>query len=98
MWGEREGRGDGGRLRPGLGEQALLGLGQDSAVGQPFELQADVVDVVALTRGIGDVIDHTVPGDRFGDGYFKGNQRTTRTPYKQATRDRVAAGLESVTA
>ncbi|WP_225636757.1 DNA cytosine methyltransferase [Streptomyces solaniscabiei] len=50
--------------------------------------------VEPVTRGIGDVIDPTVPGDRFGDGYFKGKQRATRTPYGQATRDRVAAGLE----
>lgn len=50
--------------------------------------------VEPLTRGIGDVIDPAVSGDRFGDGYFKGKQRTTRTAYEQATRDRVAAGLE----
>ncbi|MFF1678781.1 DNA cytosine methyltransferase [Streptomyces sp. NPDC058256] len=50
--------------------------------------------VEPVTRGIGDVIDPTVRGNRFGDGYFKGNQRTTRTPYKPRTRDRVAAGLE----
>ncbi|MFE9574696.1 hypothetical protein ACFYMW_40410 [Streptomyces sp. NPDC006692] len=30
----------------GSREQALLGLDQDSALGQPLELQADVVDVV----------------------------------------------------
>ncbi|MFD6471349.1 DNA cytosine methyltransferase [Streptomyces goshikiensis] len=50
--------------------------------------------VEPLIRGIGDVIDPAVSGDRFGDGYFKGKQRTTRTAYGQATRDRVAAGLE----
>ncbi|MEW2139566.1 hypothetical protein AB0892_23800 [Streptomyces sp. NPDC005409] len=34
-------------------------------------------------------------GNRFGDGYFKGKQRITRTLHEQATRDRVAAGLEA---
>lgn len=50
--------------------------------------------VEPITRGIGDIIDPTVSGERFGDGYFKGKQRTTRTAYETATRDRVATGLE----
>ena len=33
-------------LRPRLGDPALLGLGQDPALGQPLELQAGVVDGV----------------------------------------------------
>jgi len=36
-----------GGLRPRLGEQALLGLGQDSALDKPLELQAGVVDAFA---------------------------------------------------
>lgn len=47
-----------------------------------------------ITRGIGNVIDPTIRGDRFGDGYFRGRQRTTRTRYEEATRNRVAIGLE----
>ncbi|WP_281155548.1 hypothetical protein [Streptomyces sp. HYC2] len=38
--------GSAGRLRPWLGEQSLLGLDRDAALGQPPELQAGVVDVV----------------------------------------------------
>ncbi|MGW6145539.1 DNA cytosine methyltransferase, partial [Streptomyces sp. NPDC055140] len=50
-------------------------------------------DVEPITRGIGNVIDPSVRGGRFGDGYldhFTGGY----VPYVQATRDRVAIGLE----
>lgn len=48
--------------------------------------------VEPVTHGIGDVIDETVRGHRFGDG----RQDTTGfEPYAQATRRRVAAGIET---
>ncbi|MCX4681654.1 DNA cytosine methyltransferase [Streptomyces sp. NBC_01433] len=49
--------------------------------------------VEPITRGIGEVIDTSVRGARFGDGYFNHFYRTVM-PYEQATRDRVAIGLE----
>ncbi|WP_440581052.1 DNA cytosine methyltransferase [Streptomyces sp. PT19] len=49
--------------------------------------------VEPVTRGIGDVIDPSVRGDRFGDGWFDHFKRA-HVPYVQATRDRVATGLE----
>ncbi|MFG2951820.1 DNA cytosine methyltransferase [Streptomyces adustus] len=50
--------------------------------------------VEPVTRGIGEVLDLSARGESFGLGYFKGNQRTRRTPYAQAAREQVAAGLE----
>ncbi|MFI1701447.1 DNA cytosine methyltransferase [Streptomyces bobili] len=50
-------------------------------------------EVEPVTRGIGDVIDPSVRGNRFGDGYFNHFYRTVM-PYEQKTRDRVAIGLE----
>jgi DNA (cytosine-5)-methyltransferase 1 len=47
--------------------------------------------VEPVTRGIGDVIDHTVRGDRFGDGWVQGK---ARVPYADATRRRVEIGLD----
>lgn len=47
--------------------------------------------VEPVVRGIRDVIDDTVHGDRFGDGHWKGK---TRVPYVDATRRRVQAGID----
>ncbi|MFH0245952.1 DNA cytosine methyltransferase [Streptomyces sp. HK10] len=49
--------------------------------------------VEPITRGIGEVIDPTVPGSRFGDGYYD-HFTGSRKPYVAATRNRVAIGLE----
>lgn len=47
--------------------------------------------VEPVVRGIGDIVDKAVKGERFGDGYAKGS---TRVPYADATRHRVEAGLD----
>lgn len=47
--------------------------------------------VEPVVRGIRDVIDESVRGDRFGDGYWKGK---ARVPYVDATRLRVQAGID----
>ncbi|NML50566.1 DNA cytosine methyltransferase [Streptomyces sp. R302] len=47
--------------------------------------------VEPVTRGIGSVIDWSVRGHRFGDGR---RGRKTHTPYVEATRRRVEAGLD----
>ncbi|MFH8257869.1 DNA cytosine methyltransferase [Streptomyces roseolus] len=49
--------------------------------------------VEPITRGIGEVIDPTVTGSRFGDGYYD-HFTGGRKPYVSATRNRVAIGLE----
>jgi len=47
--------------------------------------------VEPVVRGIRDVIDASVEGDRFGNGYLKGQRRV---PYADATRDRVQIGID----
>ena len=47
--------------------------------------------VEPVVRGIRDVIDQEVRGDRFGDGHLQGK---TRVPYVAATRGRVQIGID----
>lgn len=49
------------------------------------------LEVTPVTRGIGEVIDHSVPGHRFGEGR---QDRKEFTPYVAATRRRVEIGLD----
>ncbi|WP_176741576.1 transposase [Streptomyces sp. LUP30] len=46
---KRAGRGDVGPLRSRLGEQTLLGLGQDPAVGQPLDLKRALLTLLGAT-------------------------------------------------
>ncbi|WP_086559943.1 DNA cytosine methyltransferase [Streptomyces africanus] len=51
-------------------------------------------EVDPVTRGIDSVIESDVRGEPFGLGYLRSPNGKKRTPYRQGTRDRVAAGLE----